>query len=80
VLGPLRVRFADRLTRVGAAKQRTLLGVLLVHVNQVVSVDRLLDAVWGDRQPAGGVKTLRSHISKLRDVLEPNRSRGEEQR
>ena len=78
VLGPLRVRVTDRFTRVGAPKQRTLLGVLLVHVNQVVSVDRLLDEVWGDRQPAGGVKTLRYHISKLRDVLEPNRSRGEE--
>jgi DNA-binding SARP family transcriptional activator len=58
--------------------QRALLAVLLVNANQVVSADRLLEEMWGDRQPSGGVKTLQYHVSKLRDVLEPDRQRGEE--
>lgn len=78
VLGPLRVAVDGRLIEISAAKPRSLLGVLLVNANQVVSADRLLEEVWGDRQPSGGVKTLRYHLSKLRDVLEPERGRGEE--
>lgn len=78
VLGPLRVDVGGRLTEVGAPRQRTLLGVLLTNANRVVPADRLLEEVWGDQQPAGGVKTLQYHISKLRDLLEPYRARGEE--
>lgn len=78
VLGPLRVAVDGRLIEISAAKPRSLLGVLLVNANQVVSADRLLEEVWGNRQPSGGVKTLQYHVSKLRDVLEPERGRGEE--
>ena len=78
VLGPLQVEIGGGARAVSAAKPRKLLGVLLVHANQVVSADRLLEEVWGDVQPKGGVKTLRYHISKLRDVLEPGRGQGEE--
>ena len=59
-------------------EERALFGVLLIHANQVVSADRLQEEVWGDRQPSGGVKTLRCHISKLRDALETDRDRGDE--
>ena len=34
-----------------AGKQRALLAVLLVHANEVVSTDRLIDALWGERHP-----------------------------
>lgn len=78
ILGSLQIRVADRLVEIGVGKQRTLLGVLLIHANQVVPADRLLEEVWGDRQPSGGVKKLRYHISKLRDALEANRDRGDE--
>ncbi len=54
-----------------AAKQRALLAVLLIHRSEVVAPDRLLDAVWGEEPPASGLKTLRYHISKLRQALGP---------
>ncbi len=78
VLGPLQILADGVPLPAPAATPQTLLGILLIHANQVVSVDRLLEEAWGDRQPTAGVKTLRYHVSKLRDVLEPNRGRGEE--
>jgi predicted ATPase/DNA-binding SARP family transcriptional activator len=77
VLGPLRLRVGNQWTKLSAPKQRTILGLLLVNANHVVSFDRVLEEVWGDRQPAGGIRTLRYQVSKLRDSLEPNRTRGE---
>jgi predicted ATPase/DNA-binding SARP family transcriptional activator len=78
VLGPLQIRADGQSREVAAPKQRTLLGVLLVNANRVVSADRLLEEVWRDSQPAGGVKSLQYHMSKLRDALEPDRERGVE--
>lgn len=79
VLGPLQVRSDEGTTvPVDAAKQRAVLGVLVANVDRVVSVDRLLEEVWGDELPKGGAKTLRYHISKLRDTLQPGRRPGEE--
>lgn len=47
ILGPLDVRDADRSLKLAAGKQRSLLAMLLLHANEVVSRDRLIDAVWG---------------------------------
>ena len=49
VLGPLEVRNGERTVRLGAAKQRALLGVLLLHANETVSTARLVDELWGER-------------------------------
>lgn len=58
ILGPLEVADGDRTVPVTGARQRALLCVLLLHANQVVSADRLLDDVWGrpggDGAPASG--------------------------
>ena len=45
VLGPLEVVDEAGRRRLGGVKQRTLLGLLLVHAGQVVSSDRLVDAL-----------------------------------
>lgn len=74
VLGPLEVRDGDRLLPLTRAKDRLLLTTLLIHANQVVSTDRLLDVMWGDRPPASGRKALQFHISSLRNVLSPSRN------
>jgi predicted ATPase/DNA-binding SARP family transcriptional activator len=50
-----------------------LLALLLIHANQVLSTDRILEEIWGDDQPGGGRRTLQVHISKLRRALEPDR-------
>ena len=46
ILGPLEVIRDGQLLALGGAKQRAVLADLLIHPNQVVSIDRLIDAVW----------------------------------
>ena len=71
VLGPLEVRVGERLVNVPGAKQRTLLAALLLHANQVVSVDRLIELLWGEHPPASARVTLQSYVLRLRRVLHP---------
>ena len=49
VLGPLEVHDGDRVVAVGGPKECLVLAVLLARANSPVSVDALIDAVWGDR-------------------------------
>lgn len=51
------------------AKQRALLAVLLVHRDEAVPVDRLVDELWADAPPAGAPGALQAHVSKLRGFL-----------
>jgi len=71
VLGPVEVWRDDRPVGVGGQKARVLLAALLAHYGEVVSVDRLCDALWGDDQPLSAPSTLQSHISRLRRILAP---------
>lgn len=76
--GPLRVRTDSQWMEIGEGKPRALLGVLLASAGQVVSTDRLLEELWGDDQPSSGLKTLRYHVWKLREVLQADRGRADE--
>jgi DNA-binding SARP family transcriptional activator/pimeloyl-ACP methyl ester carboxylesterase len=76
VLGPLEIRDGHRGVHLGSSKQRLLLAALLVHANQVVSLDRLVDIIWGDGPPADAAATLQNHVSRLRATLEPGRAPG----
>jgi DNA-binding SARP family transcriptional activator len=69
ILGPLEVWHDGRPVAVVGARQRELLAILLLHAGQVVSTDRLMDALWGERQPAAGVTALRVRVSQLRKAL-----------
>jgi predicted ATPase/DNA-binding SARP family transcriptional activator len=69
VLGPLEVLRDGEAIELGAAKQRALLAVLLLHTNKVVPVDRLIDDLWGERQPDTAANALQVYISGLRKVL-----------
>ena len=51
ILGPLEVREDERLVPVAGAKQRALLAALLLHANEVVSADRLIDELWDEAPP-----------------------------
>ena len=73
LLGPLDVRDGERTITLGGRRQRALLAMLLLHANEVVSVDRLCDAMWGDQLPATGVKTVQIHVSRLRRTLGADR-------
>jgi DNA-binding SARP family transcriptional activator len=69
VLGPLEVRRADRVLPIASAKQRAVLAALILRVNQVVSIQELIDVVWGDRPPRTAENTLSVHVAQLRKAL-----------
>jgi DNA-binding SARP family transcriptional activator len=70
MLGPLEVRGPDGMVVSTSAGQRLLLAVLLV-AGDVVSSDRLIDALWGDAPLADPAAALRSQLARLRRVLGP---------
>lgn len=80
LLGPLQVRVGDDVLDVGGDKQQRVLVALLMANGRVVSTDRLIEHVWEDRPPAKPHVTLRSYISHLRRVLEPDRGAGDRAR
>src|SRR6266508_2144694 len=69
LLGPLEVWHEGREVPLRGAKQRALLAVLLLHANQVVSSDRLLDELWGDEPLEARTAALRVRLSQLRKAL-----------
>ncbi|MEV6367078.1 BTAD domain-containing putative transcriptional regulator [Micromonospora musae] len=69
LLGPVRVRAADGYRTISGARQRRILAALLVDANRVVSVDRLVDVVWGEQPPATSVQQVQNCVSSLRRML-----------
>lgn len=76
LLGPLRVMRAGASLRLGGRQQKAVLARLLLEPNRLVTTDRLVRALWGERDPAGAVTSIQTYISHLRDALEPDRSGG----
>lgn len=68
-LGPLEIVDDGRSLRLGSGRQLALIGVLLVHVNEAVSVDRLVDELWADSPPPTAAKIVRNYVSLLRREL-----------
>jgi len=69
ILGPLEVGDEGSPIVLPAAKQRALLAILLLHANEPVSGDRLIEELWGGQPPASARKVLQTYVSKLRRVL-----------
>jgi DNA-binding SARP family transcriptional activator len=74
LLGPLEAQDGERRVELGRPKQRDLLAVLLVHANQVVPLDRLIEELWGAEPPPQAAASLQTYVSNLRRALEPGRS------
>jgi DNA-binding SARP family transcriptional activator/tetratricopeptide (TPR) repeat protein len=72
ILGPLEAREGERLLALGGRKQRALLAVLLLHANEAVSRDRLIDELWGEFPPRSAADIVRVFVSRLRKALEPH--------
>ena len=71
ILGPLLARVDGVAVDLGGARTRAVLAVLLLERNTVVSVDRLVDLVWGEEPPATAETALQGHVSRLRQMLGP---------
>src|SRR5919199_2924125 len=69
LLGPLEVRADGRPVELRRPKQRALLAVLLLNANELVSTDRLVDALWGESPPRTALESLHNLVSQLRRVL-----------
>ena len=69
ILGPLQVVAGGRALRLDAPKPRALLAILLLHENELVASDRLIEELWGGQPPATSAKVLQTYVSQLRRVL-----------
>jgi DNA-binding SARP family transcriptional activator len=69
ILGPLEVLDGDQPIRLGGAKQRATLAILLLHANRVVGVERLADDLYAGAPPVTAVTQVQRQISDLRKVL-----------
>jgi DNA-binding SARP family transcriptional activator len=69
ILGPLEVVEHGRSLALGGHMQCSLLAVLLLHQNEVVSNERLIDDLWGEAPPATAAKSIQVYVSRLRKQL-----------
>ncbi len=75
ILGSLEVLENGQAVELGGAKQRALLAILLLRANEVVSTDRLIDALWDENAPETGRKALQVYVSQLRKAIGSDRLR-----
>ena len=69
ILGPLEVSDETGAFLLGGLKQRAVLALLLLEPGRTVSVDRLIDALWGENPPRTATTSLQNFISQLRKTL-----------
>ena len=73
LLGPPSARRHGEPLDLGSPQQQAILAVLLLHGDHAVSTQELIEAVWGEDSPPQALAALRTYVSRLRQVLEPDR-------
>jgi DNA-binding SARP family transcriptional activator len=69
ILGALEVSEDDRVFDLGGGKQRAVLAILLLRTGEIVSVDALIDALWGVQPPDKAENTIQVYVSRLRKAV-----------
>src|ERR1700683_2118000 len=69
LLGPLAVRRCGAIVPVPAGKQQALLATLLLRAGQAVSVDELIESLWGSSPPPSARVSLQNYVRRLRQRL-----------
>jgi class 3 adenylate cyclase len=69
LLGPIEAGVDGRRLVLGGAKQRAVLAMLALRANTPVSVDQLVEGLWGERAPQSAPKMVQSYVSQLRKLL-----------
>jgi DNA-binding SARP family transcriptional activator/ABC-type branched-subunit amino acid transport system substrate-binding protein len=69
ILGPLELFDGTEPLPLAGGRQRALLALLLIHRNEVVSSERLIDALWGERPPPSAPKALQNAVLQVRRAL-----------
>ncbi len=62
--------------QLGLPRLRALLAILWLNANQIVSTDRLIDLIWGDRAPRSAGRPVQINVSELRRILSEFRMPG----
>lgn len=69
ILGPLEVIRANTLCTPSASKQRTLLGILLIRANELLSTDLIINEIWGHSPPRSAMAALQTYVAAVRRAL-----------
>jgi DNA-binding SARP family transcriptional activator len=69
ILGPLEVVHDGVPLHLGGVRRRAVLARLLLDAKRVVTVERLIDAIWEENPPPTARKTLQKYVFELRGVL-----------
>lgn len=69
ILGTLEVEEDGRVSKLGSAKQRAVLAFLLLHANEVIPRDRLIDEIWAEGVPETAATAVQVYVSQLRKVI-----------
>ncbi|MGM1057882.1 BTAD domain-containing putative transcriptional regulator [Saccharothrix sp. Mg75] len=69
VLGPVEAHVGGNPVPVGGPKPKTLLALLAIHAGRVVSLDQLVDAMWGEQPPDQSRSAIYTYVSSLRRAL-----------
>ena len=73
ILGPLEAHAEDGPIALGAPRQRALLALLLLHANEPLGRDHLIDELWDGRPPDTAAKVLQNGVASLRKALARDR-------
>jgi DNA-binding SARP family transcriptional activator len=71
ILGSLQVLADGTVADLGPPKQRAVLAILILHANEIVPTDRLIDLVWTETPPRTAAHSIQIYISELRKTIEP---------
>jgi WD40 repeat protein/DNA-binding SARP family transcriptional activator/class 3 adenylate cyclase len=69
ILGPLEVDSGAGPIALGGPKQRAVLAHLVIHANELVPAETLVDELWGDEPPENARNTVQAYVSHLRKAL-----------
>ncbi|HEU4356470.1 MAG TPA: AfsR/SARP family transcriptional regulator, partial [Actinomycetota bacterium] len=71
ILGSLEVASNGTTLELGQLKQRALLAILLLHANEIVPIDRLIEFLWADSPPRTAGHSIQIYVSELRKAIAP---------
>jgi DNA-binding SARP family transcriptional activator/DNA-binding beta-propeller fold protein YncE/ABC-type branched-subunit amino acid transport system substrate-binding protein len=69
ILGPLEASAGGQPLRLGGARQRSVLALLLLHRNEAVTTERLIDELWLQSPPPTASKMVQNAVSRLRKEI-----------
>jgi DNA-binding SARP family transcriptional activator/tetratricopeptide (TPR) repeat protein len=69
ILGPLEITAGQRRLELHGARQQVVVAMLLLGANRVVTMDRLLEAIYGEDPPPTARSQVQIGISSIRRVL-----------